>query len=633
MVIDRYNPEFTENIKRRIIPLTIVIIISFLILLLRIWYLQIVKGESMRNLSENNRTRIISLSGYRGKILDRNKKTIVSIGPSFNLYIIPKDIKDMEKVFSLLNTRLGLDKDELEKKIKSSSPYKNILIKGDISREDVAFIMEHRVDLPGVLLKVEPMRNYEYKDLASHIVGYLGEINKKQLKNMGDSGHDLGDFIGQYSLEKRYEDVLRGKKGGRAIEVDASGRKLEVLREVKPKAGHNLILTIDLGIQMIAEKLMEGKVGSIVVIDPNNGEILAITSKPSFDPNLFARGISENDWSALINDPQHPLQNRAIQGQYPPGSIYKIVTATAALEEGIINRDTIVECPGFYRLGRGIYRCWKRGGHGSMNVYQALVQSCDVFFYQMGYRLGIDVLARYAIGYGLGRPTGIDIDNEKGGLIPSIEWKAEARGKAWLPGETISASIGQGYNLVTPIQMANTIAAVAAGGTLWRPHILKRIEGINGKLIKKVEPHMIKKIPISYETLSLIRMALLDVVVDKKGTGKKAYIERIDVAGKTGTAQVISLKKRTDEEKKEVPFQFRHHGWFICFAPFDKPQIALAVLVEHGGQGGSSAAPIAKGIIEEYFRLYPLPQDEMTKVVVADKVTVHRDQGSGIRRD
>ncbi len=560
MVIERYNPEFTENIRRRMIPLAIIIIISFLILLLRIWYLQIVRGESLRNLSEHNRIRMISLSGYRGKILDRNKRTIVSIRPSFNLYIIPEDIKDTEKVFSLLNTRLGLDKDELKKKIKSSSPFKNILIKGDISKEDVAFIMEHSVDLPGVLLKVESMRSYEYKDLASHIVGYLGEINREQLKKMGDSGHDLGDFIGQYSLEKIYEDVLRGKKGGRDIEVDASGRELKVLREVKPRAGHNLILTIDLGIQMITERLMEGKVGSIVVIDPNNGEILSMVSKPAFDPNLFAGGISENDWASLINYPQHPLQNRAIQGQYPPGSIYKIVTATAGLEEGVINGDTIFECPGSYRLGRGIYRCWKKGGHGSMDVYQAMVQSCDVFFYNLGHGLGIDVLARYALGYGLGRPTGIDLEDEKGGLVPSTEWKEEVKGKAWLLGETISASIGQGYNLVTPIQMANTIAAIAVGGTLWRPYILKRIEGIDGTIIKEVEPQMIKKIPVSPETLSTIRNSLLDVVVDKNGTGKMAYIEGIDVAGKTGTAQVIRLKN-TDEEEKEIPFEFRDHGW------------------------------------------------------------------------
>ncbi|MFV1951840.1 MAG: penicillin-binding protein 2 [Nitrospinota bacterium] len=617
MVIERYNPEFTENTRRRMIPLAIIIIISFLILLLRIWYLQIVRGESLRNLSENNRIRMISLSGYRGKILDRNKRTIVSIRPSFNLYIIPEDIKDTEKVFSLLNTRLGLDKNELKKKIKSSSPFKNILIKGDISREDVAFIMEHSVDLPGVLLKVESMRSYEYKDLASHIVGYLGEVSREQLKNMGDSGHDLGDFIGQYSLEKIYEDVLRGKKGGRDIEVDASGRELKVLREVKPRAGHNLILTIDLGIQMITERLMEGKVGSIVVIDPNNGEILSMVSKPAFDPNLFAGGISENDWASLINEPQHPLQSRAIQGQYPPGSIYKIVTATAGLEEGVINSDTIFECPGSYRLGRGIYRCWKKGGHGSMDVYQAMVQSCDVFFYNLGYGLGIDVLARYAVGYGLGRPTGIDLEDEKGGLVPSTEWKEEVKGKAWLLGETISASIGQGYNLVTPIQMANAIAAIGAGGTLWRPYILKRIEGIDGTIIKEAEPQMIKKIPVSPETLTTIRNSLLDVVADKNGTGKMAYIEGIDVAGKTGTAQVVRLKN-TDEEEKEIPFEFRDHGWFISFAPFDKPQIAIAVLIEHGGHGGVSAAPIAKAIIEEYSRLYPLPQSETTKMVVVD---------------
>ncbi|MBI5183536.1 MAG: penicillin-binding protein 2 [Nitrospinae bacterium] len=592
-------------------PLTIIIMISFLILLLRLWYLQIVKGESFRYLSDNNRIRMISLSDYRGKILDRNKKTIVSIRPSFDLYIIPEDIKDMEEVFSLLYPRLGLDKDELERKIKSSPPFKHILIKGDISREDVAFIMEHNLDLTGVLLKIEPMRSYEYNDLASHIIGYLGEITREQLKKRGNTGYDLGDFVGQYSLEEIYEDLLRGEKGGRGIEVDASGRELRVIGEVKPKAGHNLILTIDLGIQMIADRLMEGKVGSIVVMDPNNGEVLAMVSRPSFDPNLFARGVSESNWSALIKDPRHPIQNRAIEGQYPPGSIYKIVTAIAGLEEGVITRDTTFNCPGFYNLGRGIYRCWKKGGHGSMDVYQALVQSCDVFFYNIGYRVGIDALKRYALDFGLGRPTSIDLEHEKGGLIPSTEWKKNVRGEPWFIGETISASIGQGYNMVTPIQMANMIAVIANGGTLWRPYILKRIEDINGMIIKEVNPDIIKEIHITPKTLNIIRKALLDVVADKNGTGKLAYIEGIDVAGKTGTAQVVRFKRERDEEKKEIPFEFRDHGWFISFAPFDKPQIAIAVLVEHGGEsGGRSAAPIAKEIIKEYFRLYPIPKPD-----------------------
>lgn len=607
MIVDLYNPLLIESIKKRIIPQACILIVAFGILILRMWSLQILQKDTFQTLSENNRIRKVWLSDYRGKILDSNYKVIADIRPSFNLYVTPEDTKDIKDIYNILSQRLKIDEKEFIHTVQTSPAYKNILLARDLSRDDVAFIEEHKIHLPGVFFKVEPFRNYREKKLAAHIIGYLSEISKPQLAKLKDFDYRQGDYIGQYGLEKKYEHYLRGKKGSKKIEVDASGRELKVLHHVFPKQGLNLVLTMDLEIQKKVEELLEGKEGSAVVLDPNSGAIIAMASSPSFDPSLFAGRFSKENWLKLLNDKLHPLQNRAIQGQYAPGSVFKIVTAAAGLGEGLIDEKFTTVCNGYFKFGKRHYRCWKKGGHGKVNLHKAIVQSCDVFFYKLGYRIGIDSLARYSFGFGLGQKSGFGLPGEKKGIVPSKAWKIENKKEIWFPGETISASIGQSYNLVTPLQMANLIGAVANGGTVWRPHILKKIVAIDGTVRKELSPQILKILPISKKNLDIVKRSLLGVVSEKGGTGGRARIPQIKVSGKTGTTQVVRMKNDDELDMvKEVPYRFRDHAWFVAFAPFENPLIAVSVIIEHGGHGGSTSAPIAREIIKKFFQLYPL---------------------------
>ena len=608
----RYGTETNDAIKKKIRVFAILVIFVFICLSMRIWYLQILKWQYLTGLSENNRVRMVSLPAYRGTIKDRNGETLVSIRPSFNLYITPEDAGDSGSSLDLLAKKIKFKRGKLKKSIGREKSFKDILIKADISREEVAFIEENNMRLPGIKIKAEPLRNYVYKDLMSHTLGYLGEISKSKLKNTNNLFYSQGDFVGKNGLENIFESTLRGKKGHKEVEVDVSGRELKTIRRLPSESGNNLILTLDVKVQAELEKAMTStpeKIvnGSAVVIKVQTGEILAIASKPTFDPNEFAEGITSGSWRKLINDEMHPLQNRSIHSQYPPGSTYKIAVAYAALEEGVIDPETTIYCPGHFKLGRGRYRCWKKSGHGAVNLHDALVQSCDVYFYTLGHRMGIDTLARYAKKFGFGTPAGIGLSREKSGLVPSTQWKLKNRKKAWLLGETISASIGQGYNLVTPLQQANMMAAVANGGMLLKPYIVKRIEEPGGTTIKEFFPEIRGQIAGSSENLEVIRKALRDVVNGVRGTGKRSRLKNIIVSGKTGTVQVVRMKSNEELEKEdEVPYKYRDHAWFVAFAPYEKPEIAVAVLVEHGGHGGTTAAPIAKKVFKKYFQLYPL---------------------------
>ena len=618
MSVFRSSADVPEEVRKKIKIYVILVIIAFMCLWMRVWYLQILKSQYFQERSENNRIRMVALPSYRGTIEDRNLETLVSIRPSFNLYVTPEDAKNLSETLDWLGKKIEFDQKDVFERIGETRSFKQVLIKADISRVQVAFVEENKMRLPGIGIKVEPLRSYQYSDMAAHVFGYLGEISKSRLDTLDDRDYEQGDFIGQDGLENIYEPLLRGKKGYKEVEVDVSGRELKTLRKLPAKSGNDLILTLDLRVQKTLEELMQGTPekpvsGSVVVMKVHTGEIIAIVSKPSFDANLFAAGISKDDWRSLVQDELHPLQNRSINGQYPPGSTYKIVTALAALEEGVITPEATVYCPGHFKLGRGRYRCWKRGGHGSVNLHDALVQSCDVYFYTVGYRLGIDKLAEYAKNLGLGDYTGIQLIGEKRGLIPSMEWKLSSRKEPWLPGETISASIGQGYNLVTPIQQAKMMATVANGGVLLKPYLVKKIMDPDGKVIKEFHPKIENKINFHPENLRLIREALLDVVNGTRGTGRNARLKDIQVSGKTGTAQVVKLKVTEEVESEEdIPYQFRDHAWFVSFAPFDKPDIAVAVLVEHGGHGGASAAPLSKKVMETYFKYYP-PEETLEK--------------------
>ena len=613
MILFRSGTETSDAIKKKIRIFAILVVVSFLCLWMRIWYLQILKWQYLTGLSENNRVRMVTLPASRGMIKDRNGETLVSIRPAFNLYLTPEDARNLDSSLDKLAQRISLDREKLKKKIAQTKSFKEVLIKGDIPREEVAFVEENNMSLPGIRIRAEPLRNYVFNNLASHTLGYLGEISKASLERLKDPAYRQGDFVGKNGLENIYESLLRGKKGYKEVEVDVSGRELKTLRKLSPESGNNLILTLDVKIQEELEKLMtetaeQNMNGSVVVMKVQTGEIIAITSKPSFDPNKFAAGISPKNWRDLVTDEWHPLQNRSIHGQYPPGSTYKIVTAIAGLGEGVIKPDTSIFCPGHFKLGRGRYRCWKKSGHGFMNLHDALVQSCDVYFYTIGHRLGIDTIAKYAKRFGLGRSTRLGLSREKKGLVPTTQWKLLNKKEPWLLGETISASIGQGFNLVTPIQQVIMMAAVANRGILLKPYLVKRIEGPEGQLRQEFFPEIIGQIGVDPDHLEQVRMALRDVVNGARGTGKKSRLKNIIVSGKTGTAQVVRMKSDEELEKGEaIPVKYRDHAWFVAFAPYEKPVLAVAIIVEHGGHGGATAGPIAGKIFKKYFKLYPPP--------------------------
>jgi penicillin-binding protein 2 len=423
-------------------------------------------------------------------------------------------------------------------------------------------------------------------------------VSPAQLKDVGEEGVLPGMIVGQYGVEKSYDRFVRGALGQKTIEVDALGHEIKVVRVREAAAGDDLYLTIDLELQRVAETALGGEAGSIVALDPRNGEILALVSHPAFDPNRLSRGVNAADWDTIINSPKKPLTNRAIQGQYPPGSTFKIVVSAASLETKQVTPGTQVFCRGFMPFGRRIYNDWKRGGHGSVDLHTAMVQSCDVYFYDVGRRVGVDPIAEYAFQLGLGRPTGIELVSEKGGLIPTTAWKSRVLGEPWFPGETLSIAIGQGYVTATPLQMANLVGIVATSGERFQPHLVKAVRDRASARLFDFPPVRLDRPNIAAETYAILRKALRGVVADPHGTGGAARASTIAIGGKTGTSQVVGA--RPGVATKSLPKEFQDHAWFVAFAPVEAPRIAVAVLVENGGHGGEAAAPKALQVIEAY---------------------------------
>ena len=594
------NTVDSEWFKQRLISTVLIAVAAFVILFARLFYLQLVEGERLRLLSVNNRIRLQNIDPSRGLIFDRNGVRIADNRPAFNVYITLKDAKPVAKTLEKLASYTDFPITELQEKIKRNKgrgAYKPILIRPDISRDILAAIEVHKFDLPGITVNVKPRRHYLDRHGAAHLVGYLSEINAKELKAGKHPGCRSGDFIGKFGVEKAHENYLRGHHGGRQVEVDARGRVIRPLKTVAARPGHNLILTLDQQVQARAEMMLAGKAGAAVALEPDTGRILALASSPAFNQNAFVDGMSGEQWRALNSNPDDPMVNKAIQGTYPPASTYKIVTAIAGLEEGVIDENTTFHCPGYFKLGDRVFRCWKKGGHGKVNVVQALEQSCDVFFYQVGLKLGIDRLAWHARACGLGGPTGIKLDREKAGLIPTAAWKKGRFGIPWQRGETLSVAIGQGYNLVTPLQMAVLTAAIANGGTRYRPTILDRIETAAGERLYENTPEIAGRMSMNPATLALVREGLFNVVQGEAGTARRIRTKGGSISGKTGTAQVVALKSEEEEAAAEVLDRHKDHAWFVAYAPSESPQIAVAVIVEHGGHGSSAAAPIAKEMI------------------------------------
>ena len=593
----------SEWFRQRLIMLMITVLLAVLVLVLRLFYLQIIKGQEFRRLSLNNSIRLQSIDAPRGFIYDRHGTLLVDNRPSFDLYVNLKDARPLDETLQRLAPHTGMAVENLIQKVESvsrASALKPVLIERDIGRDVLATIESHRYDLPGIDVQIRRLRNYILPNFAAHLLGYIGEVNPKELKRFGNADLRMGDQIGKFGVEKSLEKYLRGERGGRQVEVNANGQVVRVLHTVYARSGYSIYLTIDQAVQRRAEELLTGEAGAVVAVDPQNGEVLALASSPSFDQNDFITGLSTEKWRALIENPDRPLNNKAIQGEYPPASTYKIIASLAALQEGVITPEETIFCPGYYRFGNRTYRCWRRGGHGAVDLNQAIARSCDVYFYQVGQRLGIDRLAFYANSAGLGKRTGIALDHESRGLVPTAAWKKKRTGIAWQEGETLSVAIGQGFNLATTLQMAMFTAAVANDGNRYQPVLVKNIVKPGGAPAVARPPKRVGRLPVDAAHLAQVKQGMWEVVQGKKGTARIARLKQIDISGKTGTAQVVSLDKFEKDAASKDERRFKDHAWFIAYAPSDAPRIAIAVIVEHGEHGSSAAAPIARELVRTY---------------------------------
>lgn len=595
--------EVSTELRRRLAYAAAAASLMLLLLVLRLWSLQILHGEELATLSENNRIRMRRITATRGRIVDRYDRVLVESQASYDAVLVPEDAPDLETTVETLTQFLDQSAAVTQAVLARAAGrprFQEIVVKRGLAWNEVVAIETHQTDLPGVSVHVAPKRYYPEGPVLAHVLGYVGEVSRGDLQR--NHQYRGGDLIGKAGLEEVFDGQLRGVNGGRHVEVDAVGRELRVLDKIDAAPGQTLVLSVDLDLQRAAEAAMGDHVGAVVVLDPRNGDVLAMVSRPSFDPNLFAGGLRNREWRELVEDPHKPLTQRAFRGQYPPGSTFKFIVAVAALEEGIINPFNKIHCGGSYTFGKRQFRCWRRGGHGSINLVQALAQSCDVFFYQLGSKLGVDTIARYARAFGLGAPTGIVLEHEGSGLIPDRQWKRARFGKPWYPGETLPVAIGQGYVTATPLQMAHAVAALAVGQR-YRPRLVLRLEGQKGEEVDAVPVEALPGPDVRPAVLAEVREGLFEVVNAAHGTGKRAALEGVGVAGKSGTSQVVGMGPER-VKSKDLPWAQRDHAWFVAFAPAEAPEVALAVLVEHAsGGGGKIAAPVAGEVLAEFFRL------------------------------
>jgi len=591
----------------------------FGIILARLWYLQIFQGQIFYQYSLENRLRKEIVKAPRGMMFSRNNELLVYNAPSFDAVVIPQYLTNKKEVLNKLSTVLGMPLTSIEgimKKNLGQARYRPIIIKKNLSRQEVAIIETEATKMPGVFVQPFISRSYSDSEIGGHLFGYISEISQQmlpRLRKRDEVNYKLGDFIGHAGLEEQYDTNLRGEDGHQYMEVDAKGRVRRALAsaiikdiEDKPSIhGANVRLTIDRDLQIAGYKALEGKVGSAVAIDVNSGEILAMVSRPSYDPSQFSTGISSNYWTQLTSDENNPLRDRSIQEHYSPGSTFKTLTLLAALEEGIIDPSTEVHCPGHFVLGKRRFHCWKKGGHGMVDTSRSLRESCDVFFYKIATRMDIDTLAKYAFLYGLGHKSGISLPRETGGLIPTKEWKLKRNGSEWQLGETLSCVIGQSYVLTTPLQLAMFYATIANGGKLYRPHLIKEMFTNSGEIIKRGEPEIISQVTLKPSTLEVVRKALYQVANVPSGTAYHYRGQGIKMAGKTGTSQVVRFSADKIYAKcEDREYKLRHHGLFVAFAPYEDPKIAVAVVVEHGCHGSSAAAPVARDITMAFMQKY-----------------------------
>ena len=569
----------------------IISVLVIAVLIGRAAYLQIYQGEYYAGLADGNRIRIVPSMAPRGTFYDRNGELLVTNRPGFSVSLLPLTAPISDDVIARLSDLLKVPTDEIKTKIAGHSGFNPIRIKTDVTPDIVSIIEEQKSQYPGVVIEVTPIRDYILKQEGAHTFGYVSEINDTELEKMKDEGYKSGDIIGKFGIAKIYDKELRGENGGQQVEVDVSGKPVQILGRKEPVPGDDLELTIDIKLQQAAEKAVDEQLTQIgahaaaaVVMNPQTGEILAMVSRPAFDPNLFAHGISSKEWNQLNNNPYHPMDNKTITGEYPPGSTFKIVTGTAALTEGVVTPDEQIFDSGHHWIipkgnadGEAL---------GWLNFRSALAHSDNVYFYEMGNRLGIDRLEKYARMFGLGAKTGIDLPYEASGLVANRRYKEKNFDDGeWYLSETFDAAIGQGFNLVTPLQAAMVMGEIAADGKRYKPHVVNRIIAPDGSVVKDFQPELLSQLDVPEEDIKLVQDGLHDVT--KYGTAASSFRGfTVDIAGKTGTAENS---------------QGRDHGWFVAYGPFDNPNVVVAVIVENGGYGSQSAVPIGRKILEAAF--------------------------------
>jgi penicillin-binding protein 2 len=560
--------------------LGVIIALMFTLLAGRLWLLQAIQGSHYRELSEQNRMRDFTIPAPRGVMYDRRGQPIVTNRAAFTVSVLPMEVRQPARLAEALGPVIGMDRDEIRMRIEAGRrrPFEPVPLRRNVSKTVILSIEENRIDLPGVVIEAEPVREYLHGSLAAHALGYLGEITEGELRSM--PGYRAGNLIGKTGVERVYDEVLRGSAGRLRVEVDATGRPQRVLDRQTARPGQSLVLNLDVTLQAVAEAQLSGKVGAVVAMDPRNGDVLALASAPPYDPALFAGGISAAGWRGLTSDRRIPLLNRAAEGTYEPGSLFKIVTGMAALSERVATRDSIFHCTGALVLGRWVFR--DLAAYGTVNFIRGTQVSCNVMFWTLGRMVGHAHLSRYAMGLGLGRPTGIDLSAEAAGFIPTAEWKQRTWKEPWYPGDTLNMAIGQGWVLTTPLQIARMASAVANGGTLYRPRLVRKILSAGGAEVRAMapagEPTGVVLPPAALQTM---REGLRAVVAG--GTGRAAAVEGLEMAGKTGSA--------------ENP-RGRPHAWFVGYAPADRPALVVVAFIEHGYRGGITAAPIVKAMFE-----------------------------------
>ena len=588
----RAVPDRADTGHARVVVIAAVVLAAFVVVIGQLWYLQVLEGGRFLDASDKNRIRIRPVAAPRGILLDRNGIPLVDNRPAFTLSLIPRELdRDRERrqvTLGRVAALLGIPYAELEDAVArvSADSFLPVRVRRGLTLEDVAKVEEWKLELPGVIVEVEPQRTYPSSRFAAHLLGYVREANDEQLKQ---GRYRRGDMVGQTGLERLLDEYLRGRDGGERIEVDAMGRAVRLVQQTEPHPGAQVVTTVDRRIQEAAEQALEGRAGAIVVMDPRNGDVLAMASAPAYPIDRFTGTIDREAWLAVVRDPDHPMLNRALQSQYAPGSVFKIVVTAAGLQEGTLTPLDRVHCRGDFHLGAWTFKDWKEGGHGTVDLHQAMAQSCNIFFYQAGLKVGGNAIAKYASAFGFGSLTGVDLPNEKPGFLPQPRVR---RGRAvWQGGEIVNMSIGQGAVLVTPMQVARFMAAVANGGVLWKPRLVQRVERADRGVLYSDPGQVMGHVELSPVVWAFLRQSLW-AVVNEGGTGAAARIPGLDVAGKTGTAQTIANSKASRGED---------HAWFAAFAPAKSPEVVVVVLVERGGKGGQVAAPLARKILNAIF--------------------------------